>query len=65
MSNSDQFRWLWKKERVESTAFFQLEGVLQAAEVLELFSWCQTGNLGITRYYFEEKKKCNLHLANS
>lgn len=36
---------------MESTAFVLLEGVLQAAEVLDLLSWCQTGNLGITRNY--------------
>lgn len=57
MSNSDQFLWLWKKERVESTAFVLLEGVLQAVEVLDMLSWCQTGNLGITRYYKKKKEK--------
>lgn len=47
---------------MESTAFVLLEGVLQAAEVLDLLSWCQTGNLGITRYYLFSKY--DLHLVN-
>ncbi len=49
-SNSDQFRWSCWKERVESAAFVLLEGLLRAAEVLELLRWCQTGNLGITYF---------------